>query len=158
MRSLLLSFLHQNTELWLGNHISNYTIFSQIEKQFSLLHCRYITIFSYVQVLPCMYMELAEWLVHWAPKLASRVRCSTRCMYFTTTKILSCNQVAWNKMKKKKGSALCLHQHNTYWVSYCWLILSNFNAFAEPSKLFTDLWSGTSGLMKRVQWKFDLIF
>ena len=23
-------------------------------------------------------MELAEWLVHWAPKLASRVRCSTR--------------------------------------------------------------------------------
>ena len=25
-----------------------------------------------------MHMELAEWLVHWAPKLASRVRCSTR--------------------------------------------------------------------------------
>ena len=24
------------------------------------------------------HMELAEWLVHWAPKLASRVRCSTR--------------------------------------------------------------------------------
>ena len=23
-------------------------------------------------------MELAEWLVHWAPKLASRVRCSAR--------------------------------------------------------------------------------
>ena len=25
-----------------------------------------------------MHTELAEWLVHWAPKLASRVRCSTR--------------------------------------------------------------------------------
>ena len=25
-----------------------------------------------------MHMELAEWLVHWAPKLASRVQCSTR--------------------------------------------------------------------------------
>ena len=24
------------------------------------------------------HMELAEWLVHWAPKLASRVRCSTK--------------------------------------------------------------------------------
>ena len=24
------------------------------------------------------HMELAEWLVYWAPKLASRVRCSTR--------------------------------------------------------------------------------
>ena len=24
------------------------------------------------------HMALAEWLVHWAPKLASRVRCSTR--------------------------------------------------------------------------------
>ena len=24
-----------------------------------------------------MHMELAEWLVHWATKLASRVRCST---------------------------------------------------------------------------------
>ena len=24
------------------------------------------------------HMELAEWLVHWAPKLVSRVRCSTR--------------------------------------------------------------------------------
>ena len=25
-----------------------------------------------------VHMEFAEWLVHWAPKLASRVRCSTR--------------------------------------------------------------------------------
>ena len=25
-----------------------------------------------------MLMELAEWLVHWAPKLGLRVRCSTR--------------------------------------------------------------------------------
>ena len=25
-----------------------------------------------------VHMELAEWLVHWAPQLASRVRCSTR--------------------------------------------------------------------------------
>ena len=30
------------------------------------------------QAVKRAHMELAEWLVHWAPKLASRVRCSTR--------------------------------------------------------------------------------
>ena len=52
-------------------------------------------------IYDALHMQLAEWLVHWAPKLAWRVRCSTRsspwCMYFTTTKILSCNWVAWKK-------------------------------------------------------------
>ena len=62
MRSLLLPFLHQNTELCLGDYliklaIIGYLLIQQTEKQFSLLHY----LFSYVQrykLLPCDFINM----------------------------------------------------------------------------------------------------
>ena len=39
--------------------------------------CRLTPLFT-TQLYASAHMELAEWLVYWAPKLASRVRCSIR--------------------------------------------------------------------------------
>ena len=54
------------------------------------------------------HMELAEWLVHWAPKLASRVRCSTRSssmmhvLHYPKNPKLQLSGLKKKKKKKKK--------------------------------------------------------